>query len=488
VTVLLLAVLALPGGLASALLAHRRRPSFAVGLATAVACVLASASIYAGDTVPLAGTVLGGSDGLRTLALAWSIATLLFGIIDGLLGDGPSILGPALVGLGAGAVGLSVSDAGVGFAILTAGAMVSAVVPVIAIRGAGRDGASLLGMGSFRPVLAAGLIGLVVVAWGASPAGPFSAAGPLGAADPALDTAMGLAVLALATAVAIRLGAIPAHVWAARFAEAMPASAVPPLLGWGSAAFVLVALGWVDLTISTTGASLDLERAIVTVVAAVSIVLAGIAAILHDDIEHVLAYSIVQDAGVALLAFATFTTTGTDAGRDWIVGAVAVKSGLAAWVLVARETFEAHRRADLGGWARKAPLLGVAFGLIIIAAIGLPGMALFEARAELIKLTIPDPVGVVVLVSAFAPLVYLGRLLVSGLGAMSGAVASARRADAHLRSGVTGGWEADRSPLRIVPSAIRANRYPLAAVASVLIAVVGLTVAIGGLGSTRILG
>ena len=483
-SVLLLVAIALPGGLATAFLAHRRRAAFAIGLAAGLACIVVAASIRAEDTVPLAGAIIGGSDALRTMAVAWAFSTFLFGVMDGLLGDGPSVMGPSLVGLGLGTLGLSVADAGIGFAMLTAGAVVAAVLPIVMVRG-GPAAAPGLGILSLRPVVASGAITILAVAWGASLVGPFSAVGPLGEVDPALETSMGLALLAVAAAVVVRLGAIPAHVWAARFTEALPASAVPPLLGWGAAAFALVALGWVDLTITSTGASLGPERTVVAVVAAASIVLGGLAGILHDDIEHALAYAIVQDAGVALLAFATLASASASAGRDWIVAAVAVKSGLAAWVLVTRSTFRTHRRHDLGGWARRSPLLGLALLLVLIGAVGLPGMAAFDARADLVRLALPGPIGVLVLVTAFAPLAVLGRLLVSGVDAMAEPVREATHVAPRLQ-GRADGWADDRSPVRLVPAAIRANRQPLAAAAAVLVAFVGLAVAVSGLGSTAV--
>ncbi|MEO8208889.1 MAG: proton-conducting transporter membrane subunit [Chloroflexota bacterium] len=484
-SVLLLAALAASGGLATTLLARRGRGAFLVGLVTSAACLVAAASIDAADVVPLAGSLLGGSDGLRVLAVAWAASTLLFGLIEALIGDGPTVLGPALIGLALGVVGLGESDPGIGLALVTAGAVLTAVVPLIG-RIDIREAAPRLGLRTVRPVIASGVIGLLVVAWAASPAGPLGATGPVGTVDPSLGRAMGLALLALALAVGIRLGAIPAHVWVARYAEAMPASAVPPMMGWGSAAFALVAYGWIDVTISPIGAPLGQEHAAIAFIAALSIVLGGVAAILHHDLEHVLAYAIVQDAGVALLGFAASGATVTPAARDWIIGAVAVKAALAAWVLVMRATFGSNQRARLRGWMRRAPILGLAFGIILVAAIGLPTFAAFDARAALVRLAFPGPLAVAILITSFAPLVFLGRLLLDGLGPMSEAVRSASGAGVVLGWASAGGWAGDRTLRRAIPAAIRANRLALAAVAVVFAAAVGLSVAVGGLGSTTV--
>jgi len=91
-----------------------------------------------------------------------------------------------------------------------------------------------------------------------------------------------------------------------------------------------------------------------------------------------------------------------------------------------------------------------------------------------------------VLLTAFAPVVFIGRLLVGGVDAMAEPVRSATHATARIRDFRVAGWGDGDSPLRAVPAAVRANRYPLAAVGAVLAAILGLSVAIGGLGSTTV--
>jgi NADH-quinone oxidoreductase subunit N len=304
--------------------------------------------------------------------------------------------------------------------------------------------------------------------------------------DPAFDVAIGLGLLTVVAAVAIRLGAIPAHAWAARVAEWVPAGAIPATLGWGAAGFGLVALGWIDVAIAPLATPLTMERGVVAVVASASVLLGGVAAVLHDDIEHVLGYSIVQDAGVTLLAFAAIRPEAAAAGRDWLVGIVAVKTGLAAWVLVTRSTFGVRRLSELGGWARSSPILGLALALVLLGAVGLPGMATFAARGVLTELALPAPFNAAVLLGAFAPIVYLGRILVVGLDRMSDASRAAQGARPRLRSLRPDGWTGTSlaTGIRAVPVAIRGNRFVLAAGSAIVVAIIGLAVATGGLGAT----
>ncbi len=496
-SVLLLALLAVSGGLATMLLAGRRRIAFGVGLVTAFAALGAAAAISAEDTVPLAGAIVGGSDGLRTLAAAWAAMLVLAGLLDALAGDGPIVLGSGLIGLGLGVTALAVSDAGIGLTLLTAGGLATVVVPIgqsdvgpssrhSGRRAVGGDAiaaqrAVTRGVVLVRPVLAAGALGLLVIAWGASPVGPFAAADPLGGADPALQTAMGIALLGAAAAIAIRSAAIPAHAWAARFSEAVPATAIPAVLGFGAAATGIVLLGWLDVTIGAVDADLGTARGIILGLAALGIVLAGIAAVLHDDLEHILAYGIVQGAGIGLLAVAIGPDAGI-AGRTWLAGSAAVAAAFALWIRATRATFDdTHRLGELGGWARQAPILGVGLALVLAAATGLPGMTLFDARVALIDEGLADPVGLLVQVAAFAPLLYVGRILAVGLGAASPTVRAADPMGSRGPRGVDA-WTADRSSLRGAVALVRARRIPLAGVVAIGAAAVALGGAISGIG------
>ena len=56
----------------------------------------------------------------------------------------------------------------------------------------------------------------------------------------------------------------------------------------------------------------------------------------HDDIEHVLGYSILADAGVAVLAFASLEPDAAASARNWLVASATIKTALAAWAAVIR--------------------------------------------------------------------------------------------------------------------------------------------------------
>ena len=480
-TLLLLVVVALGGGVASILVVPARPGvGTAIGLLTGLATVAIAFALPTDDAVATGGATLTSSGLIRLTALGWSIGTLAVGLLE-LSGRRRVVTGPALVGLGAAIVAVSVHDPATGFAALGGGGLAAILLPGLAgWRGRGGDPAHLPTVSrGVWVVVGSALLGIAVIAWAASPVGPLANGPPT--SDPETRTATSLAVLGIVAAAALRSGLIPAHVWAARFTEGVSPLAIPAALIWGPAAFMLVALDWGQVAIGPT--TLDpLIRALIIGAGVASVVIGGLAALLHDDLEHILGYSILQDAGIAILAFASLHTEAVDAARDWLIATAALKTALAVWVSAMRSTFGAHRLVDLRGWVNRAPGLAVALGVIWLGAVGLPGMALFAARATLVAASVSGWPGAVLLVLAFSPALYLGRVLAIGAGTASPAIAATPSWRPRWRGGRVDGWSS--RPLRALawalPAEIRANRTPLIALLAIVIAVLAFGVAIVG--------
>jgi len=521
-TLAVLIIAALAGGLVALGLAGRLPGiAAAVGLGTGVAALVLSISLKAEDSLLVGTSALASSEAVRLLAIAWSGGLVLLGLLGGSVAGRPAATepggtrsaaaairadregrgtegrawrwsasaattGPALVTLAAALVALSVDDPTVAFAALATGGLVAILVPALGSRLFGRDEAPVaMAAGSVLATVGAGLGALVVVAWSQSGVGPLGSGTEAGIQDPALEAAVGLAVIAMAGAVILRSGAIPAHLWAARLVGAVPTPAVPSILGWGAAAFTLVAIAWSQGALAAGAFGLDdLDRWVVIVVALASVILGGLAAMLHDDLEHVLGYSIVQDAGVALFAFAALRGEVAGALATWLIATAALKTALAGWIATTRWAFGAHRVSELHGWARRAPLLGLAYLCIILGSIGLPGMGVFDARVGLIGGALPGWLGTLVAIAALSPIVALGRVFVAGLQAPSPDVAAAMPARLGQFAADLGTWSrgGPRWWLRTGATTLRANEGFGVALASVLLAVLGLAVAIVGVG------
>jgi len=482
-------VISLVGGLASIALAPRLpRAAAGIGILAAAAVLVLGFGLRADDSLLIGGVALASADPVRLVTVGWSGGLLLLALIGLATGEWAMAIGGGLMALGAALVAISVDQTTVAFAALAIGGVAAVAVPALAgwLGGLDDDPPLDLLARALGVVAGAGLLAIVVVAWSQSSTGPLGEVAAAGDQASALRTAVGLATVGMAAIVLFRSGAIPAHLWAARLVGAITPLAIPLILAWGSAVFVLVAVGWSRAALAAGPLVLDdLDRWIVILFALASLLLGGLAAMLHDDLEHVLAYSIVQDAGVALLAFASLKPDFGDPLATWLIASAALKTALAGWIAVTRWAFGTHRVSELGGWARRAPLLGVTYAILLLGSVGVPGMAIFDARVALVSAALPGSLGTLVIVAALSPLLALGRLLAVGLGRLSLDVAAARNERIGRLVASFGGWTrgGPRWWLKAGAAVIRANKGLGAGVTTVLLAVLGLAIAIFGAAS-----
>lgn len=459
-----------------------RRISLLVGLAGSLAVLAIALALPSEESVVIGDIAIVVTPVVRAMTVAWSATVAVLGLIELGAGGRPTVVGPSLLGLAVAAMALATRDAASSVAALAAGSVAGVVIPGLHgwLEGPTRGRLATTQRGTLA-VLGSAFIALIAIAWGASPMGPLG--GGIGLdPTPGSQVAIGLALLAVVVAVAIRCGLIPVHVWAARFMEGVSPLAIPAAFAWGSAAFVLAVLDWSQVALGPDAAG-DTERVLIIALGLTSVVLGGLAAMFHDDIEHVLGYSILADAGVAVLAFASLEPAAAAAARNWLVASATVKTAFAAWCGVVRATYGGHRLADLGGWARHAPLLGIAFGAIFIAAIGLPGMALFEARSGLIGGSMPGFGTIPALIVAAMPAVYLGRIALAGVAPISAAVGGGPPGLPALTRRAAG-WSGlpMRQLVRTLPAELRGNRAPLMALGVLALSLMALATAIGGAG------
>jgi formate hydrogenlyase subunit 3/multisubunit Na+/H+ antiporter MnhD subunit len=185
-----------------------------------------------------------------------------------------------------------------------------------------------------------------------------------------------------------------------------------------------------------------------------------------------------------VLAFASLEPEVAAAARNWLVASATIKTALAAWAAVVRSTYGGHRLADLGGWARHSPVLGISFAAILVAAVGLPGIAIWESRSSLITSAMPGLAGIVTPLIALMPLIYLGRIALAGVEPIGRAVAAGPSGrPSWSRGRALASSEAPRlGVFRTVPAEFRANRVALMALGVLLLAAMAVATAIGGTG------
>lgn len=479
--------IAFGAGAASLLTRQTARVSLGIGIVGLALAVVAAAAIVPSATTALGGTELRASAYLRLFALLGSVTSLVLVLLGVATTGHRHVPGALLGGLGAAVLALALPDAQTAVIAATAGGFIGILVT------AGSPSTArgvLVGVRELRALAVAGSLAILATAWIGRPLSELLA-------EPAV---FGLSYLGFAVGVAIRFGAIPFHFWAARLADAAPELSLPMLMAWGPAAFGVVALTWVDQSVAPLVLPLTAERALVVAVGGVSVILGSLAAWIQDDLEHVVGYTIIADAGIAILGLAVLDSTAWEPARTWILVFVVTRSAFAAWAVAMRGAFGTRRIAELEGWIPRAPLLALALALIVVASIGVPGFAAWEARAALIDKTVGWPLAILVTLGAFGPLAAYGRLVLAGMRPPSDPVrggdterprwpgqlparpivgrSSTERAferTGHAVGGLVDG-------LWMLPEALRVNRTLIAAALVVALSGLSVGVAAGGLG------
>ena len=234
-----------------------------------------------------------------------------------------------------------------------------------------------------------------------------------------------IAFVALASAVAVRSGAVPFHVPAALLSRSGEGLGLVLSLVWIPTGFGLVALSWGATIYGVPGDWLDRAVVAVQLVAVATLVLGAVGAMLHDEIEEVVAYSIVQDTGFILLALTARDADAAQPARLWLLAFILAKSALVAWAATASWAFGSSNLGDLRGWLRRSPIMGLALAGIVLATLGWPGSDVFEARGTLVRLGLPDSVHFLGTAAILLSLAYYLRLLAIGLLTPSAVVRAA---------------------------------------------------------------
>jgi NADH-quinone oxidoreductase subunit N len=503
VSVLPFLATAIVGAVIATLLRGIRRLGTLVGLGAVVAALGAACLVRPDTPVSIGGGALAGSDHLRVVLTLCLAGGLLVLVVARLATWQPSAPG-ALLG-GAAGIGLALGLAGTPPGLLgAAAATIAASALALASPAApSRIRALARELRGATTSLVVGLIaaGILPVAAGAAARAPGAA--------PVEPAAAGLVLLGMALVVAHRFGAIPLHARVSRLADAAPSGALPILAAWLPAAWGLIILGWAPAALGPSSAGLGLERGLVVGLALATLLLGTVAALIQDEVEHVLAYTIVADAGVALLALAALDPAARDAARAWVLVFATTRTALIGWTIAFRAAFGTGRLRDTAGWLRRAPALGVALAGILVAAVGWPGLVAWDARLAILQSATSGPALLLAYAGSLGAGAAMCRLLVVGGGRPSAivagslgelprlparpvaeAAAAAAATDGASSPGARASAFALAGRLRVLGTAVgrdarpmlELNRVPLRAFAAILLAGLAFLVAAGAFG------
>ena len=211
------------------------------------------------------------------------------------------------------------------------------------------------------------------------------------------------------TALAFKMGSVPAHAWMPDVAHGAPApvaafiTSIPKVGG-------LVAIARLVLVLPEAGVG---WRPLVAVLAAVTMTLGNLAALWQEDVRRLLGWSAVSQTGYGLMAAVALSRSDLAVPSLLLFLIAYVLANLAAFGVVV----ELRGRSDVGayaGLARARPALAAALSVAFLSFIGIPPVAGFAAKLALFGATIEAGytwLAVVAVVNTAVSIFYYARVL-----------------------------------------------------------------------------
>jgi NADH-quinone oxidoreductase subunit N len=172
-----------------------------------------------------------------------------------------------------------------------------------------------------------------------------------------------------------KVAAAPFHVWTPDVYEGAPA----PVVGFMSTApkaAVFAVLLRIMFEANAPG-----RLGLIWVVAALSMTLGNVGALVQQNVKRLLAYSSIAHAGYLLVAFAALPRNGIPAAMFYTASYAAMNVG--AFAVLSHFAGSGERRvtlADYAGLGRRSPLLAAALTVFLLSLIGIPMTSGFFAK------------------------------------------------------------------------------------------------------------
>jgi NADH-quinone oxidoreductase subunit N len=227
-----------------------------------------------------------------------------------------------------------------------------------------------------------------------------------GLSDGAVALIVGAALVI--TALAFKMGSVPAHAWMPDVAQGAPApvaafvTTVPKVGGLVALARLVsvlpVTIGW---------------RPLVALLAAATMTLGNLAALWQDDVRRLLGWSAVSQTGYALMALAALGRSDLAIPSLLYFLLAYVLANIAAFGVVV-ELRGRTDRASYAGLARAHPLLAISLVIAFLSLIGIPPLVGFGAKLALFTAAIEanyEWLAVIAAINTVVSIFYYARVM-----------------------------------------------------------------------------
>lgn len=195
---------------------------------------------------------------------------------------------------------------------------------------------------------------------------------------------------------AFKVAAVPFHQWVPDVYQGAPT----PVTGWMSVA--VKAAAFAALIRVLTGAFREVEAPLGEIfvgLAALSMIVGNLMAVIQSDVKRMLAYSSIAHAGYLLIGFATATPEAWSAVLFYLLAYVFTNLGaFGVVVALASRGEECDQIEDFAGLASTRPALAALMTLFMLSLAGIPGTVGFIAKFQLFFAAVQaDRIGLTIL-------------------------------------------------------------------------------------------
>jgi NADH-quinone oxidoreductase subunit N len=202
------------------------------------------------------------------------------------------------------------------------------------------------------------------------------------------DGVLLVGMMFLLVGLGFKVAAAPFHMWTPDVYQGAP-SPVTAFMAAATKAAAFAAILRVFVGALDTY-SVDWRPA-VWVLAALSLLVGSIAAVVQTDVKRMLAYQSISHAGYILIGVQVATTQGTSAALFYLcVYAVMVTGAFAVVTVVSRQGDDRHSLSDYRGLANDRPVLAATLTLFLFAQAGVPLTGGFIAKLSVFDAAVDE--------------------------------------------------------------------------------------------------
>jgi len=201
-----------------------------------------------------------------------------------------------------------------------------------------------------------------------------------------LDPLLALALVMVVAGFGFKIAVVPFHLWAPDVYEGAPIPSAAFIASASKVAsfFILAKIFMLGLAEAACGAGFRQFvpgwLPLIAVVAACSLVLGNLAAIVQSSVRRLLAYSAIAHAGYALLALLANDRQTFPALMFYVITYALTTVGAFGVVAVVEETTGSDSMSSFAGLSRRAPVVSVCMMVFMLSLAGIPPLAGFFGK------------------------------------------------------------------------------------------------------------